>query len=146
MDNNKMIFVGNVRIRANNIKNYGIANNTRYFEKIYYKVKRVEGSFWEEWWNNRPLYEWTWQGEYVEVGKKRYDNREKYRQCNRKTKDSNGQITYISEHLTESDFEIRKEKCLYITTYQKDNFVFWESESKFDIFAKCKEIDDIFAE
>ena len=147
MDKNKMIFIGDVRIRANNIKNYGIANNTRYFEKIY-KKEKVKRANWEiivdAFLESPEPYEWKWYGEYVEVSKRRYDNRSKPRQCNRKTVDSNGQIAYTNTLLTESDFKIRKEKCLYITTYQRDNFVFWESEAKFDILKKCNEIDEVF--
>ena len=37
-----------------------------------------------------------------------------------------------------------QEKYLYITTFQNDNFVFWESEVSFDINEKCKEIDEMF--
>lgn len=39
----------------------------------------------------------------------------------------------------------KKVDYLYITTYQKDNFIFREDLSTFDIYEKCKELDNYFS-
>ena len=57
-----------------------------------------------------------------------------------------GKIVKIDKGSFNSDdliTETRKVKYLYVTTYQNDNYTFTEGEENFNIFSKCKELDNL---
>ena len=45
----------------------------------------------------------------------------------------------------EEDLYVEEIDCLYITTYQNDNYIFRQDESEFDVHEKCAEIDLAFS-
>lgn len=50
----------------------------------------------------------------------------------------------LSKYEYEYDGEQRYRKYLYVTTYQKDNYEFYEKDVSFNIFKKCNELDQFY--
>lgn len=149
----KMIILGNTRIRLSNIKNYGISSGKKYKQKIYNRkeeinpigfvatiVSLLEGGE-RSGVETKYVYEWSkeWRDD---LSKKEIE-------------ELNGALLYWKDDgtigatrnvsATSSDIVEYREEYLYITTFQNDNFVFWESEVSFDIQEKLKEIDNMFS-
>lgn len=170
---NKVIILGDVRIKIGNIKNYGIAYENRLYWKVY--RRKENKSFWKNIFGFQK-YEWKKEirrindDEQVEtiisgsVFWKSYEsvfvsdngnllNAQKVQRRYLDEDDLPGSDLKIAgkncvdnEELGASDaMLLRKDKYLYITTYQNDNFVFFECESDFDIDEKCKELDSILS-
>ncbi|OAA90656.1 cold-shock protein [Clostridium ljungdahlii] len=168
--NNKkssIIILGDVRIKSSNIKNYGITKKQFPYEKIY-EIQEIQGKL------ARFLHgeiEYVWKGKTQMISEARYKNlkaindKEKIHQpgcmpfrvdrdgiCSTYLKyiDSNGRIIESKIYTNESDnddppYVMKDIECLYITTYQNDNYLFRKDESSFDINEKCEEIDKIFS-
>lgn len=167
-ETSSIIILGDVRIRKSNIKNYGITKKEYAYEKIY-EVEEVSGKF------NRFLFGDTilvWNGKTQRISKERYKNlkavndRIEYEQpghmpfraredgiCStyKRYINSEGNIVesdiYTNEWTDEEDppYVMKEIDCLYITTYQNDNYIFRQDESEFDVHEKCAEIDLAFS-
>ncbi len=140
----RIVILGDIRIRAKSIKNYGIATKQRYYEKVYdCRTERRHFLFFDYY---ADVLEW--KGDKRAISDSNYyDYKNSVKHFNgrhRVYKDDEGKIVSSNEEANDKDFFIGKEAYLYITTYQKDNFIFFESEAGFDIREKCKEIDKIF--
>lgn len=162
--NNMIIILGNTRIRVNNIKNYGISSKIRPYEKIYgvekmvfvQKRKGLGKIFGEEKRIEKNVL--VWKGRLVAINDERLfriDLEDSYyydpitdKQINRARKryqNEKGELAEGFEWATRENSVVDKRvKYLYITTYQNDNFIFWEDEVNFDISEKCDELDKIF--
>lgn len=122
---------GNVRVKLNNIKNYGISTCDAYYIKQYEWHKRDQKkeerkkSLLEYFFEPTGEYRWNGKTEYVST-----DEEEAQR--------IKGEKYYWVDKV---EIEKRQQNYLYITTYQGDNFQFVEKEADFDIFEKCKELD-----
>lgn len=151
------ISLGNVRIKLSNIKNYGISICNSYYYKVYEFDSELAKRIAEEsskkrglframsnFFSDRP-YEWRGKKIYIasfskEVALKRagidpYDAHDYSPRSYRQEPDGTLERDYFDDFL-----EV-KEKYLYISTYQDDNFQFPEGAVDFNIFDKCKEID-----
>lgn len=148
----RMVILGDTRIRLSNIKNYGISSGTKYRQKIYTRkevlnpigmiatiASWLEGGYST---GQETKYEYEWTGEwYEDMSKEELD-------------ELDGAVLYKADdgtikgtrNVTASGSSIQEyqEKYLYITTFQNDNFVIWKSSAPFDIEKKCKEIDEMF--
>lgn len=108
---------GEVRIKISNIKTYGIGKETTYFEKEKEYEKR----------DRSPLQQ-TLTG--VLKGLKFFY------EATGAPGDANKKNTVIIE---------KESKYLYITTYQKDNYKFYDYKVDFDIDSKLQELDNFLA-
>lgn len=147
---------GDVRIKLNNIKNYGIDICNSYYYKIYEYDPQLAQKMAEEAKKERGLSKilsaffpnsdsgsYKWNGEKIYIASFSKENALKeagidssdYHRCYRRNQ--NGSL----ESCTYDDFLETQENYLYVTTYQGDNFQFIESTANFNIFDKCKEID-----
>lgn len=161
--NDKVVILGNVRIRAKSIKNYGVASGKRYYEKIYEMKERKGKILWMKY--TESVLEW--EGDSIRIDEGRYKDILKpsaleskngqisqitigqlagveHKTTYRRYRDDNGELVDSNEQTTMDDIIEKKEKYLYITTYQKDNFIFYQNDVDFDIHKKCNEIDMIF--
>lgn len=161
----KFIILGDVRIRVNNIKNYGISSKQRAYEKIYTLIeeeynrsglsKRLLGKTGYK----RKL---EWNGELELLDDDRYEELEKasrnsssdrnvcyklYRKKGSEEIRGFNRLDVFSVNGSISadmrDVVFRKDKYLYITTFQRDNYVFFDCEEDFDISDKCRELDGL---
>lgn len=156
---NKVIILGDVRIKIGNIKNYGIAYENRLYWKVY---RRKKVSFWKELFG---FQEYEWKKEIRRIKDNEYYESVFVSDNGNLLNEQKVQRRYLNEDdLPGSDLKIagkncvdkeelwasnamllRKDKYLYITTYQNDNFVFFGCESDFDIDEKCNELDNILS-
>lgn len=164
-----IIILGDVRIKKNNIKNYGITKRQYAYEKIY-EIEQVDGKFSRFLFGDTTL---VWRGKTQRISEKRYKNlravndkpeytefgRMPYRAredgiCStyKKYIDSEGNIVesdyiYTNEWTDEEEppYVMKAIDCLYITTYQNDNYIFRQDEVEFDVHEKCVEIDRAFS-
>lgn len=162
-----IIILGDVRLKLSNIKNYGITKKKFPYEKIY-ELEQIQGKL------RRFLFgenNYVWKGRIEKISEQRHKNlkavneKEEYNRpghmpwradtvgiCSTYIRylDSNGKIQesniYTNEWNAENPPYVMKEiDCLYVTTYQNDNFICREDECNFDIFKKCSEIDVAFS-
>ena len=130
------IAFGDVRIKTSNIKNYGIASGIRWYAKVYQYLPSKSDALLDKMFGLR----WKWCGDIIELSKN--GNGYRYIKSKRDGKIKQGNRDYGAGYMSESDYIKKDIPYLYVTTYQNDNYEFWEDEVKFDIKAKCKEIDD----
>lgn len=138
----KVIAFGNQRIFADNIKDYGIAKKTAYLEKVYDIECQVRGKVFVHYERNC-----RWNGDLVKVDKSRYED------CvagysnyilvntNEGIKESSN---YAIQVNTRQSVICNKVKYLYVTTYDNKNYTFIEGSVNFNIYQKCKELDNYF--
>lgn len=156
--NSHSIFVkfDDIRIKASNIKNYGIIDESDAILKRY-------KSLWDSWVNAQE-YEADINSA---LGKKKLYDKEildskaigilaappsAVFEANyiKKCESAKSNVQYFYNKLQElensQDYLVaqRKDlKCLYVTTYQNDNFKFYQHQSAFNIFEKLAELDRI---
>lgn len=150
---NKFILLGNTRIKVGNIKDYGISNERVRCEKIYRlaegekngllaAILRNTDLVWEE-----EVEELTPIREYqFEVSDIDHENRAEFPRATtyKRYRNKNGKVVDSHSIATMDDSVIEiKRKYLYISTFQKDNFRFYEDEVDFDIIKKCCELDNL---
>lgn len=140
------IAFGDVRIKLSNIKDYGISNGKIVVDKIFENVPVEEKGFFRALfgsrfrWNNKLAFQFG-----REYGAGFYP-------CGMNNpfwilvREADGNLRAVSLGPTEySSYEPTVEyfdkDYLYITTYQKDNYKFFDCVAPFDIYEKCKEID-----
>ena len=169
-----MIAIGNTNIRISNIKQYGISSEEIRFQRIYlYDIadsilKRLITSDYSptdcfvnvnSCYNNWHKYDSTWGTiEYINrcfaVDESTYNNRFKNRKC-LPEKYKGKRIVYdskVAQEYSDNDVKFVKCKYLYITTYQKDNYKFYQSiDDKhlltgYDVEKLKKKIDKAFSE
>lgn len=168
-ENSKFIKLGNIRIKASNIKDYGISQKIIYYQKIYkqnymyktqYKILKAK------------VVNYVDTGMWYKIDEERYEklnNKESIflhiikankGECIGKNRDSQGHLYYIyaphegvfdlNEHcslaemghsINPDDVKKEVEDYLYITTYQGDYYQFYKSKENFDIYDKLKELD-----
>lgn len=158
--NDKIIILGDVRLRAKSVKNYGLATKKRYYEKVYKKTWHVEKFLWMHY----TVDDLEWAGDSVLLDERRHEDLLKkheperkdgqitigdmmgieYKTTYRRYRDDDGELVDSNELTTEDDIIEKKEEYLYITTYQKDNFIFYQNDVHFNIRDKCAEMDMIF--
>jgi CspA family cold shock protein len=165
---------GDTRIKLANIKSYGVSIHRTYFEKIYEKVGELTGDEtgfigflkslvdWDE-----IEFQWQYKGRSFEVSEvqaaqilrgqskravyvkkgERYklmdntDGSHTYERYHRADKDG---IYCLERNTEKTDLIIKDRQYLYITTYQNDNYRFYEDEVGFDINEKVRELDIAF--
>ena len=148
----RMIILDDTRVRLSNIKNYGISSGKKFRQKLYTRKEvlnpvgvvasffsLLEGGYCSD---ETVEYEYEWTGKWNEGMSK-----EEIDELGGGTLVllDKGEIGVTRKVLaSDSCIQEYQEKYLYITTFQNDNFVFWESEVSFDINEKCKEIDEMF--
>ena len=140
---------GNKRIKLGNIKDYGITERTVYFAKLFEHTTRTQKGLLGI---NVETEYWEWKGKlallselsYDDAYRKMHDNM--YRTCGWNYL-LDGALRYSANSLNGNtpDFKdvtiVKQLKCLHVTTYQKDNYRFYDGEVDFDIFQKYKELD-----
>lgn len=141
---NKFISFGNVRVNKANIKNYGISREKVKYIKIYQKeINKIFGL--------NLLVKYEWNGELVEFTDEICYLTEDYNGmigCGCKlSRDRDGKLYCLGVdfRLQKDDFVDKIQEYLYVTTYQGDNFKFFENKVNFKISDKLKELDDIFS-
>lgn len=162
--NISFIVFGNIRIKKNNIKNYGIKTKSYPYEKIY-EIEKVTGKV-NRFFQGSERY--IWKNKIAKVSEKRHTNLKAVNEkepghypfradwdgvCTTFVKaiDSNGKIfetDIVTNEWTNEDnppYVLKKIDTLFITTYQNDNYVFRQDECEFDIHEKCLEIDLSFS-
>lgn len=142
------LIIGRNRIKLSNIKTYGISSRVFYYQK----VNKVEE---ECWFIFRYTYH-RWHGDTIMLDN---NKQERIRKMNTGEPmevkntgslgmlvfDNNGEIEEKSGiEPNEGDIFGKKHKYLYITTYQNENYRFYDFDVDFDVEEKCKEIDDKF--
>jgi cold shock CspA family protein len=153
-----IIKIGNTRIKLNNIKNYGISVQDRYYLKVYKSQKRkgILNQFLDisDYIHNGMKTEISYatandllRGKTVE--KQVFLNKGQFHYTNRTVNGSNLEYAKYdglhsidsseSDESDKSDLIHIKEKYLYLTTYQKDKYTFYNSE--IDIEEKLNELD-----
>lgn len=150
---NKFILLGNTRIKLGNIKNYGISSERVKCEKIYRLAEGEKDGLLAAMLRNTDLVwekeveELTYDREYqFEISDHDHKNREEFPRVTtyKRYRNKNGKI--VDSHsiatMDNSVVEIKR-KYLYISTFQKDNFRFYEDEVDFDITKKCNELDNL---
>lgn len=165
----KFIILGGERIKLSNIKNYGIASETVYYQKVY-KFKPAEGVFGH--------HEFEDIGEWKEIpylryydiarGSKNYmhiiraskgepigvvdPSKRKMFETSYKHAKEDGiyDLNYLDDfsavingNPVKSDVKEIKEDYLYITSYQGDNYKFSKNNAIFNIHEKLRELDEI---
>ena len=125
----KFIVLGKKRIKIGNIKNYGISSSMKDYEKIYKPIEHSKRGlarlFLKYPFNNIEL---VWEGETEKLTEDR--RLELIGSCQKRYRNKEGEIVtfypfYQSTETTWDEIVTEKEiKYLYITTFQKDNFVF----------------------
>lgn len=167
----KPIFIsfGNTRIKINSIKNYGISTDTGYYEKTTRMNKRSisNPNFLEKIRGTVHIY-WSYTGEDIEIDQERYDDVMNYRCHNKYAFFKKGEkvpefsryrnydniteynwITASEDNIymigkseaTPEDVYSIKRTYLYVTTYQKDNYTFYQNEVSWNIVEKRNELD-----
>lgn len=135
----------NIRINKSNIKNYGISEEKVRYIKIYQKqeINQIFGL--------SLFVEYKWNGELVEYtdeisGLTQDFTGMRGRGC-KLSRDREGKLYCLGPNfrLQEDDFVEKFRKYLYVTTYQGDNFKFFENKVNFKISEKLHEIDGIFS-
>lgn len=162
MSENKFVAINDVRIRVNNIKNYGVSEEISYLSKVYrildcYRCEkeRIEKNIEI----NKEEYEWVKSGKDAPI----------YALFNEADEDvfyddyigdyyadfievPEGIICHAIERedfetagdimikAVPSDVWCEEKKYLYITTFQNDNFQFYDDE--IDVEQILKKIDD----
>lgn len=131
----------NIRIKSTNIKNYGINKSARYYVKIFDRNPR--NSIFDF---KTPIH--TWNGLTEEIPESQYNayvNGMSYdfEHCTRRREKSKSYIGSEESgvRMPKSDLIVKELSYLFVTTYQNDNYIFWENETSFNIYDKCKEID-----
>lgn len=168
METDKFIKLGNVRIKACNIKDYGISSKTSYYQKVYkqeymYKTKFI--FFKSKTINLADTDSW------YRIDKSRYEklrNKEKIflhiltaekGEYLGKNRDEQGHLYYVyapydgiydlnihcsaadmSHSISTDDVKAETVEYLYITTFQGDHYQF--CDESFDIHEKLKELDN----
>lgn len=123
-----VIILGNVRIKKRNIKNYGITKREYPYKKIYEYEKR-SGKL------ERFLFgdlDYVWNGKVEKLSEEEYI-------------DLYNEYFVVEDSMTEPPYVMKEVDCLYITTYQNDNYIFRQDDSDFDIYGKCAELDSYFS-
>lgn len=149
----RMIILGNTRIRLSNIKNYGISSGKKFRQKLYTRKEVINPigviatiASWLEGGYSTGLEtkdEYEWSGKWKDnISKKEIDE---LKGATLVLLDDGTIETTRSVSASDSDIQDYVEKYLYITTFQNDNFVFWQSDVSFDIQEKLKEIDNMFS-
>lgn len=168
----KFVTFGDIRIKASNIKNYGIASENQY--GVYVYKDSSTSSFLGV---HVPKYNKS--NEIIWIDKDEwffYSSKERFNSWDSDiVKNTNGE--YLSVHMFDEDakelkwfygcvcknnlghvFEMpysnnprenlvcKTKEYLYVTTYQRDNYRFFDDSAPFDIHEKGKELDEIFAE
>ena len=133
MRKSSFISLGNVRIRISNIKNYGIAKGEKYYIKVYEHSTSSCDSFFSQ----VILDRYEWHGLKKEVKNPNCWGGKKI------IKSRSGEIKPTNRDLysRKDDIIIEHVDYLYITTFQGDNYRFYETDVSFNIYDKCQEID-----
>lgn len=168
-----IVTFGETRIKASIIKNYGISSDVGYKVPLYKEITEKgfmgfpkvtfvkTGEFLEikkdawKYYSRRYIDNYGWIDDYLENGKYLmvylYDE---VAQCTDwykgfVCKDDEGRIYTSSspqnKHSSRENLISFTKHYLYVTTYQHDNFCFFEGEAPFDIYEKCKELDAVLA-
>lgn len=156
----KFILLGNTRIKIGNIKDYGISSKMKDYEKIYEVVERSGGIVLKFLLGNIKL---VWNGEVEKITADRWNElsesskhsqevrnehvRYWYEYTYKRYKNEKGEVVTANDLGAVATLEnsvVEKEiKYLYITTFQNDNFRFYEDEVDFSIIDKCNELDSL---
>lgn len=143
MTNDKPIFVkcGKERIKISNIKSYGISTETMYFQKVY--EIDDDSSFW-----GKLLSSWVYKGKTFKIDEylasvlnyssSGYIRRKLFSPEKGYYDENPGNL---DTRAPKSDLITKNVEYLYITTYQDDNYIFYEDNEEFNIHEKCKELD-----
>ncbi len=145
----KFISFGNINLNVTDIREFGISNGKIIYYEYLYKKKEI--FIWELF--SQEPYERT--GGTVMIDKKRYDSVksgnayslfEPGEEKEVTEKDLWNMINYIpyyqsARRANQNDvFVKRSKKYLYVTTYQKKNYKFYEDNGKFNIYDKLDEL------
>lgn len=158
MENPTFILIGSMRIKLCNIKNYGIGEGYSYHRKLY-KKEEVFGL----WYIKKAGYnlsdaKCTADGrtfvknfkfvKMIKVDKDLIDDKGKmYFKNDDYYEKDNDYIVFKESVEFEGNENIKDEvnkiinRYLYVTTYQNDNYTFYQSDCDFNIDEKLKELD-----
>lgn len=132
----EVIKIKNVRIKLNNIKNYGSSSEERYYLPVYIEKKSTSSKFLVRLFSASTF---ILDGK-VEISEEKAHTLERDESVPKLIRSDNNDIEDHSyETVDRTDLIYGKERYLYITTYQKDNYIFYESET--DIDEVLKELD-----
>lgn len=133
---------GDVRIKLGNIKNYGLSEGEHCYAKVYtlYRPELFVDSLADCLFGKT---EWIWTGEKVDLGTWDFGKMEfcpVYQRVGEEiTKVHDSSYRYGIK--TTNDIIREPEEYLYVTTFQGDNYRFFQSSAGFDIHEKLAELD-----
>ncbi len=133
----KFILLGNTRIKIGNIKDYGISSEWIEYEKIY----KVKEEFLGFGFIDRKL---VWDGQDIKELSPASICDMHFRNLFKRYRNKDDRIVSSTEKVSFDDLVVTiQRKYLYISTFQKDNFRFYEHKVDFDIKKKCAELDKL---
>lgn len=156
----EFIVLGSERIKLSNVKTYGIASGKAYFVKVYEhkpeakiglfgSAKFVDRLVWSK--NDIQISENDTHVEYLFKGSMQYNGvsvfnpktKNNQRLTTKLVRDSHGNISFDSDipFNKSEDVYTEMQDYLYVTTYQNNNYQWFKGLASFDIYEKCKELD-----
>jgi len=140
----KFLVFGDVRIKASNIKDYGISNESNnylnYIEEINKDIQKLQSRISDEK-EDRNKNNGKFVGSFYSM--QHYIN---YGDTSYVKEEYEKKVAKRDEYMNYLDYTYAmqgKLEYLYITTYQNDNYKFYSYESDFDIKEKLQEIDNV---
>ena len=129
MKEKKIIQLGDVRIPAAHIKNYGISVLNIPYEKIYQEASLL------------------WKGDYIPIDPIRCQDLDSSVLTYKRCRNAVGDI-YDSETETDKKepYFTKKTDCLFLSTYEDESFIFPKPLVDFNIEEKLKEINAVFCD
>ena len=156
----EFIAFGTERIKLKNIKNYGISTGMAYYVKVYEykpvaktglfgKVKITNSLVWSK--NDIQIPEENTGLPRAENGNLRYNGvriydpkTAEFRMLESKIiRNTSGEISFDSQYTFDRSNDLYKvpQEYLFVTTYQNANYQWFKNLAPFDIYEKCKELD-----
>lgn len=152
----KIIKLGSTRNRLSNIKNYGISSERRYYQKVYHSTPNRDNLWnrlimrtnhrYEGMEKDITYYYMTYSGDKELIGKLLYVKKgDPYLSENKEQTIAEEDGVYRSAYPIFENDDIRAHnlRYLYVTTFQNDNYTFYENE--IDIDQKLEKLDNFFS-
>lgn len=142
----KFITCGGTNIRLNNIKQYGLGKYPVLYEKIYHMeiIYNIRNSLREFLFEDAEIKKYHFENEWYCHGESEYRNGDerliKVKDEVVRKRCSPRLDNWPIDIDTEDNYKTVMKPYLYITTYQKENFIFKETEVNFDVTEKYNEI------
>lgn len=137
--NDDMLILGDLRIPASRVKEYGIKEENVYYEKIY--IEKVTKGFLSK------TYSYEWHGEKKLIGHRlcRAD-KDFFHFHEEGAREGDKLGTNWSKRVNREHIVVERDKCFYLKTYQDEVYECWQSKQSdgMDVEECCKKLDEWF--